>query len=87
MTTTAAATVGEMETVVDADEAAEMRTGTACDRAVGHRLMNVRVGRPPREGNSVAATVFRDEEYEVFKFRDAVWMWPIGVEAGGFIRP
>ena len=66
--------------MVDADEADEMRGGASWERAVGRGLMNARMGRPTQEeGNGVVVTVFRDEEYEGFKCRNAVWMWPIGV--------
>ena len=85
--TTVTVTTGEMETVVDADEADEMRGGAAWERAVSCGLVDAHVGRPTQEGNGVAATVFRDKEYGVFKYRDAVWMWPIIVVVGGFMRP
>ena len=85
--TTAAVAAGETEVVMDADEANKMRGGTVWERVVSCRLVDTRVGRPTREGNNVAATVFRDKEYEAFKCHDVVWIWPIEVVAGGFMRP
>ena len=67
VTRTAAVAAGEMETVMDADKADKMRAGVAWERAVGHGLVDVRVVRPTREGDGIATTVFRDEEYKVFK--------------------
>ena len=76
---------GEMETVVDTDEANEMQGGAAWERAVGRGLVDAHMGRLTREGDDVADTVFRDEDCEVFKCRNAVLIWPSGVAAGGFI--
>ena len=70
---------------MDADEADEMRRGAAWERAMGQGLVDARVGRSTREGDGVESTVFRDKEYEVFKCRDAVLMWPSSVGAEGFI--
>ena len=81
-----AVAAGETETVVDADEADEMRAGAAWERAAGSGLVDARVGRPRRDGDGAAATDFRDEENEVFRCRNAVLMWPIGVGAERFTR-
>ena len=85
--TSAAVAAGERETVMDLDEAEEMRGGVAWERAAGGGLVDARVGRPQRDGNGAAATDFRDEENEVLRCRDAVLMWPIGVGAGRPMRP
>ena len=60
--TTVAVMAGEMETVVDADKANEMRGDASWEQAVGRGLVDARVGRPTREGSGMAATVFRDED-------------------------
>ena len=76
---TVAVLTGEMETVVDMDKADAMRGGAAWDGAVARGFVDTCVGRPTREDNGVAATLFRDEEYAVFKCRNAVLMWPSGL--------
>ena len=75
-----------MDTVVDTDEADEMQAGTAWEQTVGHGLMDACAGRPTQEGDGVVVTVFRDEEYEVFKCRIILLTWPSGVGAKGFVR-